>query len=197
MAYTNAAAIKAYLGISAATDDTLLGILAAAAQKAVDLHTKRLFEAASDTTRYFTVGQDTHGRELIFDEDICSITTVVTNADDGSGGTTITATYYTTMPRNETPYYGIKLLQSANYEWEYTEDPEGGIAVTGKWAYSASAPEDVAQATARWAAYMYRQKDSQVFDTTAIPDAGVIQIPQGIPADVREMLKPYVVRFQR
>jgi len=31
-----------------------------------------------------------------------------------------------------------------------------------------------------------------VFDTTAIPSAGIIQVPQGIPADVRMLLDPYV-----
>ena len=41
---------------------------------------------------------------------------------------------------------------------------------------------------------MYRQKDASVFDTTAIPDQGVIVSPQGIPRDVRLMLDPYVRR---
>jgi hypothetical protein len=41
------------------------------------------------------------------------------------------------------------------------------------------------------AAYYYQQKDAQVFDTVAIPDAGVITIPSGIPADVKLILAPY------
>jgi hypothetical protein len=31
----------------------------------------------------------------------------------------------------------------------------------------------------------------QVFDTTAIPDAGVITIPSGIPATVEKVIKRY------
>ncbi len=197
MAYTDFSSLKLYLGNSTTADDVLLGFLIDRAQAAVDQYTHRLFEATADTTRYFTVGKDTWGRDLIFDKDICSITTVKTNADNGTGGTTITSTYYTTMPRNETPYYGIRLLNSANYQWEYTNDPEAGISVAGRWAYSLTAPDDIIQATTRWAGYMYRQKDAQVFDVTAIPDAGVIQIPQGIPADVKALLDPYVLRVQR
>ena len=36
------------------------------------------------------------------------------------------------------------------------------------------APDDIKQACVRLTAYLYRQRDSQVFDVTAIPDAGVI-----------------------
>jgi hypothetical protein len=67
-----------------------------------------------------------------------------------------------------------------------------GIEVVGKFAYSTSAPNDIVHATERLVGYYYRQKDSQVFDVTAIPDAGVLMIPQGIPADVKLLLKPYV-----
>jgi len=191
MAYTSAALLKAYLGKDSADDDVLLGNLIARAQKAIDNYTGRIFAASADTTRKFTVGRDTKGRVLYFDEDICSITTVVNNADDGSGGTTITSSYYVTYPRNRTPYHAIELLYSSSYFWEYTSDPENGITVTGKWAYATTAPYDIAHACIRLAAYFYRQKDAGVFDTTAIPDAGIIQVPQGIPRDVQLILNNY------
>jgi len=191
MAYTTAALLKTYLGVSGSSDDTLLTALIARAQSAIDNYTGRTFEASADTTRKFTVGVDTEGRMLYFDEDICSITTVKTNADDGSGGTTITSTYYITHPRNRTPYYAIEIMGSADYAWEYTDDPTAGITVAGKWAYSTSAPDDIVHATIRLAGYFYKQKDAGVFDTTAIPDAGIIQVPQGIPRDVQLILAPY------
>jgi hypothetical protein len=192
MGYCTVADVKDYLDIEGADDDALLNDLIERAQKAVDSHTRRTFEdPGADVTREFTVGEDTEGRELLFDDDIYTITTVVTDADDGSG-TTIPSTAYVTMPRNRTPYYGIKLLTSQTYYWEYADDPEMGIEITGRWAYSSEAPNDIVQACARWAAYMYRQRDAQVFDTTAIPSAGIIQIPKGMPADVRILLDPYV-----
>jgi hypothetical protein len=191
MAYCTVADVKEYLDIEGADDDALLGDLIDRAQKAIDSKTRRTFEdPGADATRYFTVGIDTDGLELLFDEDIYTITTVVTDADGDAD--TIPSTAYVTRPRNKTPYYGVKILGSSDYYWDYTDDPEGGIEITGRWAYSESAPDDIVQACARWAAYLYRQRDSQVFDTTAIPDAGVIQIPHGIPADVKILLDPYV-----
>jgi len=65
------------------------------------------------------------------------------------------------------------------------------VYISGKWSYSSSAPDDIVHACVRLSAYYFRQKDAQVFDVTAIPDAGVITMPQGIPADVKLMLEPY------
>lgn len=191
MAYTTAALLKTYLGVTGSGDDTLLTALIARAQSAIDHYTGRTFEASADTTRKFTVGVDTDGRMLYFDEDCAAITTVKTNADDGSGGTTIASTEYVTHPRNRTPYHAIDLLSSSSNSWTYTTDPEAGITVAGKWAYSTTAPDDIVHACIRLAGYYYRQKDAGVFDTTAIPDMGVIQVPQGIPRDVQLILNPY------
>ena len=192
MAYCTVADVKEYLDIEGADDDTLINDLIDRTLKAIDSHTRRTFEdPGADATREFTVGTDTDGLVLLFDDDIYTITTVKTDAD-GSSPRTITSGNYITMPRNKTPYYGIKILSSSNEYWDYTDDPEMGIEITGRWAYSSEAPDDIVQACARWAAYMYRQRDAQVFDTTAIPSAGIIQIPKGIPADVKILLGPYV-----
>lgn len=191
MAYTTTAAVKTYLGITGAGDDALIVILIAAAQAAIDAFCSRTFEASSNTDRSFDVRADVDGRILYLDEDLASINTVKTNADADSPTTLTEDTDYITLPRNITPYHGLKLLGSSDYDWTYTSDPEMGIEISGKWAYSETAPADIVQACYRWSGYLYRQKDSQVFDVTAIPDAGVITIPQGIPADVKALLMPY------
>lgn len=190
MAYTTTAAVKAYLGETGADDDDLLDALVEAAQAWIDLHTGRTFEASEDSTRYFDcVRGVVDGRRLWLDRDLCAITSV-TNGDS----TAIGATDYATQPRNETPYYAIDLLASKGTYWTFTTDVENAIAIVGKWAYSESAPNAVVQAAKRLAAYMYRQKDANVFDTTAFPEAGVITVPQGMPRDVRLLLAPYVRR---
>jgi uncharacterized phiE125 gp8 family phage protein len=192
MAYCTAEDVKTYLGISEDADDALLGLLVTYAQKAVDTYTGRTFEASADATRYFSVGEQTKGRMLTLDKDLCAITSVVTNADDGSGGTALVQnTDYTTMPRNDAPYYALKLTASTTHSWAFTSDPDGAVTVTGKWAYSETAPVDVKHATIRLAAYMYRQRDAQVFDVTANPEVGVITLPQGLPKDVRMLLGGY------
>jgi len=191
MAYCTIEDVKDYLDIEGAGDDVLLDDKIASAQKAIETITRRTFEdPGADATQYFTVGVDTEGLELLFDDDIYKITTVKTDAD-GSSPRTIAPSKYVTRPRNRTPYYGIKILSSSSEYWDYTDDPEMGIEITGRWAYSSEAPNDIVQACSRWAAYLYRQRDSQIFDVTAFPAAGVIEIPKGIPADVKILLNPY------
>ena len=191
MAYTTAALVKSYLGITGTGDDTLLGLLIVQAQDAIDDYTQRTFEAASDTTRLYTVGVDTDGRYLYLDEDLCSITTVTTNADASSPTTLTDETDFITIPRNKTPYIALEIMRGSNYTWTYTDDPELGVSIVGKFAYSTSPPANIVHATERLVGYYFRQKDSQVFDVTAIPDAGVITVPVGIPADVKKILEVY------
>jgi len=52
-------------------------------------------------------------------------------------------------------------------------------------------PDGVVQGVTRWASYLYAQKDASVFDTTTIPESGVIITPQGIPKDVMMAMKNY------
>ena len=191
MAYITTADVKSYLGLTGAVDDTLLGYLIDRAQKAIETHTQRIFSASADTTRLYTVGEDTDGRYLYLDEDLCAITTVTTDADATSPTTLTDETDYITIPRNTTPYIALQIIGSSTYEWTYTDDPAMGVSVIGRFAYSTTPPEDILHACIRLVGYYYRQKDSQVFDVTAIPEAGVISIPQGIPADVKRILEPY------
>ena len=190
MAYTTESTVRTYLGSSTSGDAVLLTSLIARAQAAIDIYCGRTFEHSSvGATRYYTVGEDTYGRMLFLDEDLCSITNIVTDADGTP--TTVLTTEYVTYPRNITPYTEIRLLSSTTKSWDYTNDPENGVYITGKWSYSSSAPEDIVHACIRLSAFYYRQKDAQVFDVTAIPDAGVITMPQGMPKDVQMLLNPY------
>lgn len=193
MAYTSLASVKDYLGITTTGNDDLLTTLIAAAQAAIDRHTGRTFEASADSTKYFDAEYDTSESYTRLDWtpyglDLCAITSVV-NGD----GTTITSTKYVTEPRHYTPYFAIKLKVSSGLYFTYDsdDDNEDAIAITGKWAYSTTAPAEVAQACLRWAAYLYRQKDSGTMDVVAVPGAGIIEVPQGIPKDVTMLLKPY------
>lgn len=191
MAYCAASDVKTYLGLTGADDDTLLAALVTRAQKWIDDYTGRVFESSTTaTTRRFTVGKHTDGRMLFLDEDLSSVTAVV-NLADASATQTISATEYVTHPRNRTPYYALELLGSSNKSWDYADDPEMGITVSGRWGYSTSAPADIVHACVRLAGYMYRQKDAQVYDTTIVPGSGEMIIPKGIPLDVKQILDPY------
>lgn len=186
MAYTTNTALKTYLGITGSGDDALLTALIARAQAAIDAWCTRAFEASGNTDRKFDAVRDVVGPILYLRSDLAAVNSV-TNGD----GTTVTAAQYVTEPRQQTPFYALRLLASSGVYWTYTTDPENAITISGKWAYSASAPDDIVHATLRLAAYYYRQKDASVFDVTASPELGVITVPQGIPKDVTEILRPY------
>lgn len=185
MSYTTAAQVRQYQGIGKDDDDSLINALILRAQKAIENRTSRVFEGSA-ADRTFDAIRDVDGRMLWFDEDLASIVSV-TNGDS----TSVSASDYVTEPRNHAPYYALKLKDNATVEWTYTDTPEGAITVNGVWAFSATAPADIVHATVRLAAYYYRQKDSGTFDVTAIPGAGVIEMPIGIPKDVDLILGPY------
>jgi hypothetical protein len=187
MAYTTAQSLRVYKDIASSADDALLTDLIAAAQRVIDMHCRRTFEASADSTRYFDYSEEyIDGPDLWLDEDLCSITTV-TNGDS----VVVAAGERTTVPRNSTPYYCIRLLSDSGVYWTYSDEWMDAISVVGRWAYSTTAPNDIAQACTRLAAFYYKQRDAQLFDVTAI-EAGTVLAPVAIPADVRAVLKPYV-----
>ena len=187
MAYASLADLRMYLGISATEDDGLLLALMGRAETAIESHTFRTFESAADT-RYFErerLGKD--GFTLHVDRDLLTVTEL-TNGDSSS--TVIPNTEYWLVPRNESPKFGIRLMRDSSYDWEF--DTDYWVSVAGTWGYSATAPADIAHATIRMVGYYYAQKDAQIWDTTVVPDAGVITVPQGIPRDVERILRPYI-----
>lgn len=187
MAYTDLSTLKRYLGIASANDDTLLGECIARAQALIDDYVGgRTFEAAADTTRTLDAVADVEGLLLFLDEDLCAITSV-TNGD----GVVVAASEYTTQPRNETPYYALKLLASSGKAWTYEDDHEDAISIVGRWAWSVTAPTAIVQATIRLAAYLYHQKDNaQELDRTVVT-GGTVLLPGDLPRDLAQILDPY------
>ena len=188
MAYCGVDELKEYLGVTGATDDPMLLTLLAAAQRTIDSYCARTFEATADTVRTFDSQRDVDGYTLTVDSDLCAITSIV-NGD----GTTISNSHYVTEPRNETPYYAIRLKASAGKVWTSTVsgDSENAITITGKWAYSTSAPSDIAHVCKRLAAYIYRQKDNAGDLDRAVIAGNSTILPAQIPSDIRLMLTPY------
>lgn len=154
MAYCTNTDVKTYLDIDRSDDDDKLTTLIARAQEMIDKHTGLTFEASSDTTRTFDAVRDIDEDDpavLCLDEWIADITTV-TNGDS----VVVSSSEYTTEPRNVTPYYAIRLLDSSGKAWTYTTDPEDAISVAGKWAFSESPPADVVQACIDITILLYR-----------------------------------------
>jgi len=189
MSYCSLSDVKAYLSIDNANtdDDALLTSLIARAQAVIETYTGHVFEASTATTKYFDAVADVHKRFLYFNNLVCVDITSVVNGD----GVTIASNKYTTEPRNDSPYYGIALLGSSGFSWTYTDDPENAIAITAKWAWSASPPNDIVHACIRVASWLYYQKDNAIdIDKPLLVSSGML-LPPGFPADIREMLEAY------
>ena len=189
MAYTTVSALKTYLGVVGNTDDALLTALIARAQAIVDAYCGRTFEAAQDSTRKLdaklSVSPDK--RTLYVERDLCAITSI-TNGD----GVSVAASEYVTEPRWETPFYGVTLKRESDIRWTWDNTPEDAITVVGRWAYSATAPADIVQATERLAAYLYRQKDNMSdLDRAVAVSGNMTVLPQSLPRDVQLILAPY------
>ena len=70
MAYTTFSEVQSYLDMSTTGDTSLINDLIDRAQSVIDIFTGRTFEHTTiAATRYFTVGVDTDGPELFFDDD--------------------------------------------------------------------------------------------------------------------------------
>lgn len=184
MAYCAASDVKAYLGVTSNTDDTLITALIAAAQGYIEAWTSQRFEASGDSDHTFDMTW-VCGDTLKLDTALCSVTKVV-NGD----GVEVLASNYRMEPANGTPYYAIRLLPTSGTAWvsDYTVQM---ITVKGKWAYSATAPAAVKQACIRLASYLYRQKDNGSDLDRAVIAGNSTILPAQLPADVTAFLAPY------
>lgn len=194
MAYASLADLRTYLGIVTAEtgDDTLLTALIARAQSIIDRYTGRIFEAATQTRYFLRHSVDTSDPSILYvNADLLTVTTLK-NGD--TAATTISASDFWlwpfSAPSDSAPYWGIKLKENGSTTgWEF--DSDGRVEVAGTWGYSATAPDAIKHATLRLAGYLYRQRDSQVFETTADPVTGQLTVPPGMPKDVRLILDQY------
>ena len=175
------------------SDTEVLTRAVAAAQKYIEYRTHRSFEAVTATRYFDETAQDRYNsrRLLLLDASLLTVTTL-TNGDSSS--TVLAATDYWLEDRNlGPPYFAVLLKVDIDDYWQW--DTDGWVSIAGTWGEFTTAPEDIQQATLVLAAYLFRQKDSQVFDTTAIPEAGVITIPSGIPKTVTLIIEAYRKRF--
>ena len=186
---------KAGVPLTDSDDIDLVGAFLAPAQVFIDNYTGRTFEANSDTigssdaynTRKFDAYADVDDLELFFDRDLAEISTI-TNGD----GTTVVSSDYVTNPRNDAPFYSVKLKGSAGLQWEYdtSGDAEDAISIAGIWAFSKTAPSDIKQATLKLSAKMYlaRYHQSEDADRPIRTSEGLTIMPADIPKDVQRAL---------
>jgi hypothetical protein len=171
---------------TAVTDDALLTQAVVNAQSTFESATGRKFEADEDTIRYLDA--PLCGPQLLLDADLCAITTIT----NGDGEELAAGTDYVTEPRNDPPYYAIRLTYGGGKAWTWDTTPEGAISIEGKWAYSVTPPADVREAVFQLAAWLYRrQQSSDQADRVTISPDGSRVVPSGVPAFVKDTIESY------
>ena len=193
MVYCTTTQVKDYLRMPDVDDDDndlFDGVMIPAAQAVIDMATGRTFESGAATAKLFDAVGDVSedGRTLYLgNEDLAELTSI-TNGD----GTSISIGSVVTEPRRATPFYAIRIKDSAGVVWTYDDDPEDAISITGQWAYSVTAPEDVVHATVRLVAAFYKQRDNaEDIGQPRLNEMGVVVMPLGLPKDVQKYILPY------
>jgi hypothetical protein len=150
----------------------------------IDEQTHRHFEAMTDSTRLHDYATFVEGRRLWLQGDLAQVTSV-TNGD----GQAIQLTSIKTDPLYNTPYFGLTLKTNSSQYWS---NGNADIAVTGRWAYSVTAPDAIVQATLRLAEWFYRQPSNALDLDRAVIVGNTTIAPSAIPADVFVILRPYM-----
>lgn len=130
--YLTLAELKADLGITDTTDDTLLKAVMEAASRAVDEHCHRRFFVES-RTRYYTPRYP----DLLDVDDLLSITTLKHDSDgDRTYETTWVATDYDLTPFNASfekkPYVAIETTPAGQQSFPTVSR---GVEIAGSWGY--------------------------------------------------------------
>jgi hypothetical protein len=186
--YLGTVQLRQYLSPDDALGTTENGLLSACidrAEDAIDAYTRRTFAGTAGTVYYnrFTQGAQIVNQALYLDRDLHTLVGVV-NGD----ATTIPVGSVWVEPRNQGPPYRILRLKSS-YVWTWNTDSD--VTISGTFGYSTVAPDDIVQATVRWSAYLWRQKDTGPGDVAGFQESGEVVIAKGIPDDIKALLSPY------
>ena len=136
---TTREAIKRAARISGTDRDPQIDALIEGASREVDRRTRRRFIPITEA-RFFDWPQPSHlspgdSDKLWLDEDLLSVTTLKTKAQDSSP-TTISSSDYFTEPENYGPPYNrIEVDKSSSAAFEAGDTPQRSIEVTGSWGY--------------------------------------------------------------
>lgn len=189
MSWTDAADIRAILGIEDTPDDALLETFITNAEAHIGRQTHRQFTAAT-ATRYFNAADPrvVDGAYLYLDEDLVSVTTLT----NGDGNVLTVATEYIKQPVNTgPPYHTIKLVASGGITWTYVTDPEIAISIAGSWGYQATVPADIKYACQLWTIHQYRSREAGPDQDRTIIANGMVIAPAAIPKIVGELIAPF------
>lgn len=206
MAYATLEELKREMGLlEEDADDELLQSKLTQAQDIIEHVTNRRFEASADETRLIDYSPETvNGRMLHLPHDLCQITSVV-----NGNGQTVAVTEYVTVPRLRSvsgsqsimpavpsawPWYAIEIKLNASKIWTFSSSPEEAISITGRWAFSVTAPQTIKSVCLRLADWLYHLKDNPASEIreSETSEEGVMLLMADLPMDVQRRLLRFV-----
>lgn len=189
--YCTRGEVRAYGQFKAAdtANDSLLDDLITRVSRAIDALTGRTFAPASDTSEYFTIddtlADEGRPRDLFLGGKTLLSLTSITNAD----GTSIATGDVLLRPQGSERKHLVRIKSTSTSSW--VRDPDGEIAITGKWGYSAGVPDEVRQAAVEWVNFTFHQRGTPANplqgSRVISPDGAVIK-PEAAPGRVHTLL---------
>ena len=173
--YTTLEALKAFGGFDEDDEDAKLEAMIGSATQIINDRTKRIFEAADETTQDFS---RLHGVPSRFNRNILYFYEEL--AEEASAITDSPTVIY--LPENGPPYYGMVTTAGA---WAYPT-----VSVTGYWGASTTPDAAVEVACLRLAKWLYDMGEGGGSEAIFTPE-GQVLLPQGLPQDVITVLRPY------
>ena len=189
MRYASIDELKTRLGITDATDDTILGMVLDSVSLLIEKKTHRRFwKNTSDETRYYSPMQS----DALFTDDIVSVTTLKSDEDqDRTYEATWATTDYDLCPYNaatlspQEPYTWLEITPQGSYSF-----PTGqkAVQIVGVFGWP-EVPATVKEATLIQAARIFKRKDSP-FGIAGVGEFGQVQLLGKLDPDVESFLEP-------
>lgn len=181
--YATLSELKAFLGISASTDDARLESAIESASRAIDAECTRQFYATT-ATLYF---QTDDPLRLDLNADLHAVTSIAVDASGTRAYTALSASDYELDPE-ATPYRTVWIAPGTSAAF-----PLGrrGIRIQGAWGYCAtgSYPQAINKACLILATRYFKRKDAP-FGIVGTPELGYLRVTARDP-EVRALLNPY------
>lgn len=195
--YTTTVLLKAYLGISVSTYDTMLDAAINAASRSIDNYCGRRFWI--DGTVVARTFIATNSTSLAVPDGIATTTGLIVKTDpagDGTFETTWATTDYELLPieapnafPEAEPWTAIRAIGALTFPTATASGRSDRVQITAKWGWPAP-PDPVAQACLIKASRLFHRKDSPQ-GIAGFGDFGPVRLTSREDSDVVLLLDPY------
>lgn len=190
--YATLAEIRSYGRFDRADsgNDTLLEDLVTRVSRMIDKQTGYTFAPDADSTEYFQ--HDWHpalggGRDLFLgmkQNPLLSVSSI-TNGD----GTSISTDDVFLLPRGADRFHTVRLKEASAADWE--TDTDEWIAITGRWGYSLTVPDDIKQAAIEAVLHIFHNRTDPQTERAQVSADGFVMTPADLPSRTRSIIQRY------